>query len=1758
MDIFSLREAVVEDYKSFSASFVQPSDPSISRFLEERAANAGQWPDPWLSLNPNFATGGSPEELVAAGLLDARCEPVFRVKEGPEDPGWAPIVFHRHQRDAIEVARSGLSYVMTTGTGSGKSLGYIVPIVDRVIRERSTSKKGVKAIVVYPMNALANSQLEELRKFLEFGFAPAERPVTFARYTGQESHDERSRILADPPDILLTNYVMLDLVLTRPEERKHLIGAAKGLWFLVLDELHTYRGRQGADVAMLVRRVRDACESPGLQVVGTSATMASGGTVRERREAVAAVASRLFGTEVTPARVIGETLLRATTSVSPDGATLAARVRGTGDLGEGYDELRQDPLAAWVEEFFGLGTDPETGELVRGEPKRVSDAASALSGLTGLEAEECTGAIRKVLLAGSRARHPVNRLPLFAFRLHQWLSKGDNIYASLGMPHERHLTGRYQLRVPDEPDKVLLPLGFCRECGQEYYVVSRVERHGEVNFVPRSDRDASGGDSVTGYIYVSRDHPWPEDPVEQGRYPDHWLVTNEDGPAYLSPGREKYKPQTVWLHADGTLAPAGEGLRAWFLPTPFAFCLRCRVSYEQVRGNDFSKLATLDQEGRSSAVTVISAAAVRGLRQFSPDQLPTKARKLLTFVDNRQDASLQAGHFNDFAEVAQLRAGLYKALTAAPEGLSHEDVAQKVTQALGLDLKDFASNPGAILGAKTEAERAFRAVVEYRLYVDLKRGWRVTMPNMEQVGLLVVQYPDLAELAAHDATWAVPPPSRPAKTEQPRGHPLLASAPHELRAELVRILLDEFRRALAIDVDCLTQLGFERVQRLSRQNLRDPWVVDDERPELVGTVFARSGAPGLARTDLNLSGRSAFGKYLRRPQVLGTSVTPDDAQEVIAGLLDRLESVGVLTHVATDKAGRPGYRLKASAIRWALGDGKTGAEDPLRRQYDDGSPARVNPFFRDLYSAGGLGLTGLYAREHTAQVRPEDRQEREELFREGFLPLMYCSPTMELGVDIASLSAVGLRNVPPTPANYAQRSGRAGRQGQPALVTTYCSSGNAHDNYWFSRSAQMVSGTVAPPRLDLGNEELVRSHVHAIWLAETGQSMKKSLVDVLDMSGDHPSLGLLPDVSLALNDSGARGRATKRAQRLLAELRQAWTEADAPVGWWYEGWVADTVDRAPGNLDRALDRWRDLYRVTKAEYEEQGKLAVAPGTTSKAQDAANRRRGEARDRLRLLTNEEEGFESFRSDFNPYRYLASEGFLPGYSFPRLPLAAYVPGTGGPRAGRGAEGAYIQRPRFIAVHEYGPGSLIYHEGSRYEVVRVQLPRSSAGGSGLDTEEVRRCADCGYHHPSSVGIDVCEHCGARLPEKKEYGLLRLQTVHTRRRERISSDEEERRRSGFDIEISYRFASHGERSGRIDAAASEGDGGPKLAELTYGDAAELRLANIGRRRRKDANDRGYWIDPVEGRWLSEKQASDAVPEAQDLEPADDKKLKQKVVPYVSDTRNILVWRAGEPLDDVASTTLRYAIERAIEAVYQLEDSELDSEALPDDRGRGRMVFVESAEGGAGVLRRLVSERDAFARVAEEALRLLHFDPESGEDLGHAQGSPERCERGCYDCLLSYRNQLEHASIDRHQVKDFLMRLSACVVASGGGGQSRDETVEALRARCDSGLEKEFVDWLYSQGLRLPDDAQVLVDEAGAKPDFVYRTASTKVAVFVDGPVHDNDGQAAKDLAAAERLEDRGWDVLRFGYDRGTWAAVARSRPSVFGQGAPGDEVRP
>lgn len=303
MDVFDLRDRLVTDYAQYVRSFIHIHDKRVGRTVEQKLQDGALWPEPLIQLNPAFEPGATVPDLTGRDVLHNECRKIFAIKDEATGGAAKPLQLYRHQLAAIEAARTGDSYVLTTGTGSGKSLTYVIPIVDFVLR--NGSGRGIKAIIVYPMNALANSQEQELNKFINRGYPDSRGPVTFARYTGQESDERRREIIASPPDILLTNYVMLELLLTRPYDRR-LVDHARGLRFLVFDELHTYRGRQGADVAMLIRRVREACQARNLQCVGTSATLASEGTRAEQRAAVADMASRLFGTTVKPERIIGD------------------------------------------------------------------------------------------------------------------------------------------------------------------------------------------------------------------------------------------------------------------------------------------------------------------------------------------------------------------------------------------------------------------------------------------------------------------------------------------------------------------------------------------------------------------------------------------------------------------------------------------------------------------------------------------------------------------------------------------------------------------------------------------------------------------------------------------------------------------------------------------------------------------------------------------------------------------------------------------------------------------------------------------------------------------------------------------------------------------------------------------------------------------------------------------------------------------------------------------------------------------------------------------------------------------------------------------------------------------------------------------------------------------------------------------------------------------------------------------------------------
>lgn len=1727
MDIFGFRDGVIGDYRAFVEGFLEIRDPRLKEHVRRTLSSGALWPDPLLQLNPSFEPGRSIDQLVADGVLERPCKEIFR-KDKATIPGGKAIHLHWHQEQAVLRAQTGKPYVLTTGTGSGKSLAYILPIVNHVLAQGTG--KGIRAVIVYPLNALANSQEAELKGYLQAGFAEGRQPVSFARYTGDLGEAERRALHDHPPDIILTNYVMLEYILTRPEDRA-LVEAMKSLRFLVLDELHTYRGRQGADVALLVRRLRDAAGVPGLQVVGTSATMAEGGTSEDRRRRVAEVAGNLFGAPLDAEGVIGERLRPSLEPLAADCApALAQRIR-QGAEPNSLSGLRADLLARWLEDRAGLEREEGTGLLLRARPRSIDGPeglGSLLAAETGLPQEDCARALRGLLRAAAEvaAANPGERPPL-AFRLHQFISKGDHLYATLEDPEKRDITLEYQTRAPRRDDNaLLLPLAFCRCCGQDYVVASREPVRGQADrhqLVRRDLRDLADDDGrEPGYLVlgeVARQYPVNDLQAQLDFVPDDWVDVSDDNDKTLVRGKLDYLPRAVYVTPDGKLIDSAldGGTLALWVPAPFRFCVECKIAYGPRQNNEFSKLSPIGNEGRATATTLLTMSAVARLGEATG--LSDAARKVMSFTDNRQDASLQAGHFNDFVEVGLLRGALFKAVAkAGPEGLKFASMESSVFEALNLPPEAYVKN---LEGSLSAANDALRGVIAFRLCQDMRRGVRLTQPNLEQCGLVKVEYAGLMELCANSAHWV------------DAGEPLAIVSP-EIRFQVCKTLLDELRRGLAISHLNLEESSLSTLKNKSYFHLKEPWCLDVEEAagKSAAIAFARSIESKESRSNKLFFGpRGSFGMYIARTTVLGIHGRLDMQTriEVIKTLFEKLsEFILELKDFKTGpkkKNNADVYRLNAGCIVWKAGDGRVMPPDVLRMPAKDretGLPA--NPFFVNHYRAIAPTLRDLAAREHTAQVEDDDRRAREAEFRSGRLKVLFCSPTMELGIDISDLVAVHMRNVPPTPANYAQRSGRAGRANQSALVVTYCAHGSPHDQHYFRNPGRMVRGVVSPPRLDLLNEDLVRAHMHSVWLACAGAKLRPSVKDNLDLVS--PGFPIEESLKAQLNGKALLDKAWARCQGILKSIR------DIEKSGWHTGeWLGHVLKEAAGCLDRAFENWREQYASTRKAMAYFHERTMAYGLPEEEKRQASIYYQDAKNRLFDL---EAGSRGVNSDNYVYRYLASQGFLPGYNFPRLPITATV------HVGE-MKSRDIQRPRFLAISEFGPRALIYHEGARHEVERVLFDRSSEDGQGVRFNSAYVCPSCSTLHQQSKPIDVCESCGSKLgPAIGNY--LRMRNVTTRRRERIHSDEEERMRLGYEVRTAVAF--DGGPGGQM--VAHLGDGEQPAWTLRYGRAATLWRINLGWKRSLKQNGYGFPLEIDSGRWLHETNFKE-----NDSESADGKSAK-RVIPFVEDKRNALVLSPAVRPDREAMLSLAAALKQAVQRVFQLEDNELACECLPGDDHPAHILLYEAAEGGAGALRRMLDEPGRLAELARVAREVCHHDPRTGADLAGPQ-SAEPCARACYRCLLHYGNQPLHDTLDRRLVLAPLapmVELPLRLATAGHASQAAQ--LEHLEKGCGSELEKEWLRACHAGGYHLPDTNQKNIDGIFVKPDFLYANDGKKTAVFIDGPHHDAPAQAADDARKREALELKGWLVLVFRYDdKSAWASRFAENPGTFGKGS-------
>jgi ATP-dependent helicase YprA (DUF1998 family) len=1744
---FEALEDIRTAYRKYVTSFQRFKNPTIRDWVDEKLKEGTLISKgPYIELNRRYLHGDPFDQLVSEGLIHPDSPRCFSARA--EDKASPLVDLHKHQSDAVRAIASGRNTIVATGTGSGKSFCFGIPIISECLRLQDDGVGGVKAIIIYPMNALANSQYDDFASRLEgtglkialyTGDTPNSREKALASYTATTGREKprdsellsREEIKETPPDILLTNYVMLEYLLTRFEDRKAIFPEGRSaLRFLVLDEVHTYTGKQGADVAYLIRRLKQHTGTAGdLRCIGTSATVQSteGGSASE---AISSFASRLFGEPFDPDSVITETYFEPVTggeSLLPDGVLV------TEDMIEGYDGTPETaiPLVRALTGSEPRDTDPKRLGRILGEQTTVQFLEKALfknsmSLYDLVEAyrsevrpnstkEECDLEIRAALLAGMSAEIEVRgrSQPRLIPKVHAFFSQGGGIKSCIS-PDSPHMNGAGEVICPDcsRNDKIrkTFPLVFCRACGQEYY---SVEITPEGGLKPR-DMDDLEVEGDPAYILLGGYDQEITPPPDLWRTPSGTLRKEYREHGELE--EAEYCPDCNRLYKDGDAERCicSTKVKVTILPYPFLFCPSegCGVYYDR-RPREFNKLFSFGTVGRSTATDVIVS--------HNLNTLPEDERKILVFSDNRQDTALQASHMNNIQKRLHFRRGLHRALEKAGEPIELLQAGEKIFKIFEEEraMPKYSKSTGDLefsMASSRSEEDAFKEYLLFNTILELGSSQKRNQQNLEDVGLLRVTYNGIDRLARADNIWA----------EVPEFRELSEAAREDYLTGFLDIM--RYRTAIAYDY-LLDDYGFKT--KIENKIDEDALFHDEHRtyqPE--GYSDDADNKTRFAQVH-RLSWRTG-------PHVAWTMKVLDAdrerAQRIVKMVANILVRAGGLRWIDVHKWVGKLLMISPEALLLSVPKGATHKACKRCGLVHHFEEVRVctgskcvdlvdenfsNNYFRYEYTRNFGDVAALNAAEHSGQIDGETRKELESKFRDSKDPLnvIVCTPTMELGIDIGSLSAVYMRNVPPSPSNYAQRAGRAGRKSQTSIINTFCGGGSKrgpHDQYFYRYPAKIIAGEISTPRFLLDNKALVTSHIHSFVLEKIDEKVPQKIGDIMDIDGE--GLPLFPDFRAAIE------RAVKaRGNEIVRSIQEGFKNEIEEYDWLDEQFIGETVDRFVPDLDRAFDFYRDEYNHLKKELKYINVLAER-----------NRLPKEKSWRRISIENKMANMREGKENYFTYRYLASQGFTPNYGFPTNVTTLFLDHRGR----RGFEEFDLQRDRAVAIREYAPGNSIYYRGGRYQIVEARRRQDS---ERPDPNKLVICPDCkAYYLGKEVAINAaCRICGAALDDQQSYDAIEMPDQFAIRRQGITSDEEERMRLGYDVNQHYH---RGRKVKRWEAS----DGSGRILSLCYEHNGKILTVNMGTRKaEKDDQENGFTLCNACNRWIfgEENIRKHIDPQAKDKRcwrngTKDD--ITERVVLFAESSHDVITIDCDLP-EDISSEdsegfyqTLAQAIIQGLQIKMNIDVGEVGTFLMPnpENEGTSSIVLYEGAEGGAGFLSSL-QETGEMHEVAHLAREILHeFDPEEAQ-----------CERACYGCLCNYYNQPIHEILDRNLILPTLARLERAEIveiASETGNNRYDELFD----RCESDLERLVLEAIRAKKLPLPTAAQKIIydgDEPVAEADFYYENQG--IIVFVDGPDHDKDNVGESDLEKRDRLDASGYRLFVHRYDDDLDESVSR-----------------
>lgn len=1717
MNSFKALETIQEEYKRYVFSFQRFKNPTIQDWVDERVKEGALlWKDPHLQLNRSFKKGDSLEKLVEEGLLHRDVLGVFTVEAG--DVSSRTIKPHMHQSEAVRaILGKNKNTIVSTGTGSGKSFCFGIPIVSTCMEMRDQGMKGIKAIIVYPMNALANSQYEEFARRLhgtglkialytgDTETSPDEALRAYRETTGRETPWDseiisREAIQENPPDILMTNYVMLDLIFSRFEDKSLFPPEHRGvLKYLILDEIHTHTGHRGADVACLIRRVKQRTGTTGtVRCIGTSATVQAG-EGEDGAEIVARFANDLFGEPFERENVVGETYEER---IRQTGTILSAEPRVTEEDLKSFEpdfESARELLSVLIgKPVSDASTPTDLGDILsQTRPlnfiiNELTESSVSLGELTekymaevrpGVSFHDCKNEILAALLIGTiAAERGEETKPVIIPKMHAFFSQGRTISSCL-TEEEPHLNDRGETVCPDcakrNKERVTFPLNFCRACGQEFYGATLLE---DGTLLPRDiDTDVIVGESI--YIYPGH-HNEKEQP-----YPGDWYKNDTDLKDRVKnsiPINTEYCPECNKINPPEDECFGHTKREVAIIPRPFLFCPKCGVYYDRTIKKEFSKLFTFGSVGRSTATDVLVSAML--------EQLPEKEKKIIAFSDNRQDTALQAAHMNDLQKRIHFRRGLYQALLAQNGTLEIEETGSKIFNVFDdAGVMPKYSKTESKFMSDTAAEKAFRKYLTYNTLQELRTTQHKNQQNLEDVGLIRVSYRGIDKLTSADEIWSrIPEVARLSPGE---------------RQDFLQGFFDIFRKQQAIQHESINNfLNFESetIDKLNEASLFH--IARYGSSSNVGYSDTANTETRNATVRKITGARSRLVQWIKNVMTLETERANEIALEMVELLTE--PEVGYLVRHRVKWCGDL-YMIPASAIVLEACEESThkvckkcgaiyhfkhlnkcikpGCSDLEDKDLSDN-------YFRKIYTKDFDEAVKIEAEEHSGQIDGNTRKDIENRFKDpdSSLNTIICTPTMELGIDIGDLSAIYMRNVPPSPSNYAQRSGRAGRKSQSSMIATFCGVGarrGPHDQYFYKNPDKIISGKITPPRFMLDNKKLIRAHLHSLIIEEIDTKLPAKPREILDIDSEE-GIPIFESVKADI-----RRKINADRDKIVDSVRNAFTDEMEEYPWFDEDFVLNAIDNFIEEINNAFDYWRTEYENLLRELN----LINKKGERESIPKSMSIRRG-------AIEGKREAMREGKKDFSTYNYLRSQGFLPSYGFPTSYATLSLSDVEDD----------LMRDKVLALREFAPGNTIYFKNQKYTIKRAR-PRTKEHKPMMEAVLICPKCDSVFLGSKAKNLAACPNCGASFEiHHPNLNAMELPDMYGSKKERITSDEEERVRLGYNISIHYEKGSHVE-SYTVDAGTSS-------FKITYEHNGNIIVINRGTTKTDDdGQDSGFVFCNACNEWLfgkkADKHLTKGVNKGECPRNATEEDIIRGIYLFTRDLHDVVTLDIPLP-DDIPQDqreafylSVKEAILQGIQISLNIEENEIKGivKPNPEKPGEYRITIFEQTEGGVGVVKALTDKnrlRDIFLRARE----ILH------------EGEEEGCKKACYECLLSYYNQIEHALLNRHLALSFLTKYSSFEIKLDEG----EDRLKELRDKCETGFERSILEKIVELNLQIPDEGQKIIYDKNAipiaKPDFFYKP---NIAIFIDGPDHDKAHVKKADETKRDKLRAIGYTVV-------------------------------